>query len=371
MFVVCRKLPGDQRWCILVCQSERTGSKVSQKTVKYFGVAHGEEQRKIVVEQAKQEISILQTNNKQQSAKLSPNSPSVKVIEYCDGALLGNLVEIRRTTEGFHDVLGPVFDSLLLKPLLTKIRYNQLKDVVIARIAEPASKLRTAKILQNTFYKQLSDDQIYRLMDEIVDLEDAIKTKIFDATKCTLGCQSIELLLFDVTTLYFESQKRDELREFGYSKDHKIGETQVVLALATTPGGFPIGYHLFQGNTAETSTLLQCLKKWGESFDISRVIVVADRAMMSDANLLMMEDNNMTYVVAAKLKSLPKALKTQILERKQEISTDLLGECINIQEYNHKSRRLVVQYSDNRAKKDASDRERLVEKVQNLQPSVF
>jgi len=362
MFVVCRKLPGSSRSCILICQSVRDGKKVTQKTVKYYGVAHSEEQRLILVEQARNEIT-----------KLIPPRPLTKkatsseetLIDPCNGALLGHMVERFRMVDGFHAIFEPIFDELNLASLFTKIRYNQLRDVVITRIAHPASKLHTAELLKTTFLRPLSEDQIYRLMDEIVGFEDKIKSKVFETTQKLTLKQPADLLLFDVTTLYFESQKSDELREFGYSKDHKVGETQVVLALATTATGSPIGYHLFKGNTAEVTTLLECLEKWKTILDINNVIVVADRAMMSEDNLKAMEDAklNFIYVVAAKLKKLPKNLKEAVLCRKEESQVAFGDEMVSIQEHSHEGRRLIVQYSEKRAQKDAKDRDRLIERI--------
>jgi len=362
MFVVCRKLTGSARTCVLICESIRDGKKVVQKTIKYYGVAHSEEQRAILIEQAKKEILRLKTPPpKAEKVIHSEKAP----IDFCEGALLGNMKERFRITEGFHTIFGPVFDGLKLNSLFTKIRYNQLRDVVIARIAQPSSKLHTAELLTNTFFRPLSESQIYRLMDEVVDLEDAIKLKVFEATNNLTPKPKADLLLFDVTTLYFESQKSDELREFGYSKDHKVGETQVVLALATTTTGAPIGYHLFKGNTAEVSTLLVSLENWKTLFDIKDVIVVADRAMMSEENLKAMEGAKLkfTYVVAAKLKKLPKKLREVILERKEESQVQFGEETVSVQEHDHEGRRLIVQYSEKRAQKDAKDRERLIEKI--------
>lgn len=360
MFVVCRKLSGKSRFCILICQSIREKKKVIQKTIKYYGVAHNKEQRDSLVKQAEEEISKLSAS-KAETATVKTQ----EIIDPCGGALLGHMVERWRMTEGFHAVLGPVFDSLDLTSLLTKIRYKQLRDVVIARIACPSSKLHTAEILEKMFFRPLSEDQIYQLMDELVDLEDVIKSKVFEATQRAESKQTIDLLLFDVTTLSFESQESDELREFGYSKDHKVGETQVVLALATTTTGFPIGYHLFKGNTAETTTLLICLEEWKKSFNIKDVVVVADRAMMSDGNLKAMESSslNFTYVIAAKLKKFPKNIKDKILARQEEVSEKLGEETVSIQEHIYEGRRLIVQHSEKRASKDASDRDRLIDKV--------
>lgn len=362
MFIVCRKISGKAKSRIAICQSVRSGKKVIQKTIKYFGIAHNEEQRLILLDQAKTELLKLSIRT---SHELSSEKTEKKQTDPCEGALLGHMVERFRITEGFHIALGPVFDQLNLKPLLSNIRYNQLKDVVIARIAEPSSKLCTANLLTNKFHRELSEDQIYQLMDELVDLEDKIKLKVFEASNKNAENQTTNLLLFDVTTLYFESQKNDDLREFGYSKDHKVGETQVVLALATTSIGAPIGYHLFKGNKAEVSTLLECLEKWKTVFSIKDVTVVADRAMMSDDNSTKMESStlNFNYVIAAKLKKLPKELREKILDRKSESAIEFEGDAVFVQEHEYEGRRLIVQFSPRRAEKDEKDRERLLEKI--------
>ena len=158
--------------------------------------------------------------------------------------------------------------------------------------------------------------------------------------------QSIDLLFFDVTTLYFESQKADELRNFGYSKDGKKGEVQVMLALATTSNGLPIGYTLFPGNTGEVDTLLKSLDHWKKIFIIGEITVVADRAMMIQDNLKKMDGARLNYVVAAKLKSFPVKLKNEILSRKHEISVEVNKESMQVQEYQYKGRRLIVSFSE-------------------------
>jgi transposase len=202
-------------------------------------------------------------------------------------------------------------------------------------------------------------------MDLLAKVEEPIQIKIFEATKKRVPEEKIELLFFDVTTLYFESHSSDELRATGYSKDHKIGETQVVLALATTFEGHPIGYGLFPGNTAEVKTLLNCLREWRKKIPIDNVVVIGDRAMMSEANLLELENAQIKYVIAAKLKSLPNDLKTMILHRQNEKTETLLAENVHIQEQTYNGRRLVISFSQSRADKDRSDRERLILKLKS------
>lgn len=357
MFIVCRKLSGKNRSCVLICRSKRIGSKVIQETIKYFGVAHNDDQRKVLVKLAEDELKKRKSSPKSQSLS-STDDP-------CNGALLSSMTERHRITHGFHDIFGTIFDGLNLSSHFTKLRYNQLKDVTIARIADPSSKLRTSQILAKNFFKLLSENQIYRLMDDLVELEEQIKKIIFETTKKLIPKQSIDLLFFDVTTLYFESQKADDLRNFGYGKDGKKGEVQIMLALATTSNGLPIGYTLFPGNTGEVDTLLKSLDDWRKNFTIGEVTVVADRAMMSEDNLKKMEEAQLNYVVAAKLKSLPEKLKHEILSRKQGTSIEVNKESIQVQEHLYKGRRLIVSFSDCRARKDKADRERLIVKLKS------
>jgi transposase len=166
-----------------------------------------------------------------------------------------------------------------------------------------------------------------------------------------------------VTTLYFKSQKSDELRDFGYSKDRKINEEQEVLALTTTPKDLPIGYTLFPGKTAEVNTLLNCMQRWQTTFPIQNVCVVADRAMMSEQNLAMMEQSSFNYVIAAKLRSLPGTLQETILSKQTNTEISFSGELIKVQEHMFNGRRLIVSYSEERAHKNRSDRERLLARL--------
>ena len=349
MFVRSQRLKGEYRVAVMICHSVRQGKKISKKTLKYFGVARNDKELAALRSQAQLELRQLQVSK---SEKLHP--PVV-----WEGAL-----EEHRIVEGFHDIFGVMFDRLGLSPLFSRLRYCQLRDVTIARVAAPSSKCRTAALLTQNYSRPLSEDQIYRLMDRVQPHVDTIKGKIFEVTRHIAQQQKIDLLFFDVTTLYFESQKPDELRDFGYSKDHKIGETQVVLALATTSEGLPIGYSLFSGKTAEVKTLLHCLGEWRKIADIRDVVVIADRAMMSADNLQEMERQNIRYVVAAKLKQFTSKIKMQILMRHEETAIQVGEEQVFAKEHNIDGRRLIVSYSDSRALKDRSDRERLLSRLQ-------
>ena len=172
----------------------------------------------------------------------------------------------------------------------------------------------------------------------------------------------MDVLFFDVTTLYFESFVSDDLRQFGFSKDNKFKEVQVVLALVTNSQGHPLSYELYPGSMSETSSLIQAIENLKKSFEVKKVVLVADRAMFTDKNLKYREEKNIQYVVAAKMKSFPKTKKKEILEADFK-PTVVENEFQWFKEFEHKKRRLIVSYSSKRANKDKADRQRLIERL--------
>ena len=151
------------------------------------------------------------------------------------------------------------------------------------------------------------------------------------------------------------------------AKTVNFKETQVVLALVTNSEGHPLSYELFPGNTSECKTLVSVVKKLKNNFSVKKAILVADRAMFSKANLELMEEEEIDYVVAAKLKSLPKKSKDEILETKKQwmekASKAKESPSKKTKEYEYIGRKLVVSYCPKRAAKDSSDRQRLIDRL--------
>jgi transposase len=172
-----------------------------------------------------------------------------------------------------------------------------------------------------------------------------------------------DVVLFDVTTLHFESIEADEFREFGYSKNFRFNTTQVVLALATNEHGLPIGYELFKGNEAEVKTLISSINKWKELFNINNVTFVGDRAMFSKDNLALMDEYGYSYVIAAKLRSLSKAMQAQVLEEKH-YRLDFYNKDVSwIGEFELDNRRLITTYAPSRARHDRNHRKQILEAI--------
>jgi transposase len=232
------------------------------------------------------------------------------------------------------------------------------------RLANPTSKRESCKILDDQFGKEVLLDRVYRMMDQ---LEPQI-SKMQNLVRCAslrLLKNKVDIMLFDVTTLYFESVDVDDLRNFGYSKDQKYHCTQAVLALATTGDGLPIGYELFEGNFAEAKTLQKCLESWtAQGLEVGSVCLTGDAAMFSKSNLALMQEMGITYVVAAPLRKLAKEIKEQILDAQNYLPGVVEHDIVWTKEIQYsENQRLIVSYNSARARKDVYDRQRLLDKL--------
>jgi transposase len=169
----------------------------------------------------------------------------------------------------------------------------------------------------------------------------------------------IQVLFYDVTTIYFESFTTDELKALGYSKDCKFNQPQIVLTLLVTEQGLPLGYQLLPGNTYEGNTLLTAIEKWRKAYPKEQFVLVADSGLLNNTNLEVLERQNIDYIVCARLKNLPKTTKQEILQFKE--ASDLEQDFYF--DWNFKERRLIISYKYARAKKDRYDRENTVAKL--------
>jgi transposase len=377
-----KKIRYDGKIAVQVCDTWRENGKVRQKVLRHVGTADASDAEAIdrYVIAAKFHKDELEKEQKIKELAIAPdlpfatfesstviNPPTAQPSRDEPEELLINathLVEQTRVIEGIHAVFGSALDKFGLEILLGKRQYSVLRELIMARIALPSSKLKASENLAKKFNVDMPVERMYRLMDALEAQEGSVQAALFSAFRPLIG-ESVEVLFFDVTTLYFESDSEDDLRRFGFSKDQKTHLTQVVLALASTKEGLPVGYKLFPGNTAETSTLLKAVEEWQATLRIDQIIIVADRAMMSEANISLLESSKLKYVIAAKLKLLPKGMQEQILSRANErIVFQKEDDTLAIQEHVYEGRRLIVSHSTKRARKDARDREQILKKLQ-------
>lgn len=178
-----------------------------------------------------------------------------------------------------------------------------LNDLVSIRIFEPASKLRSFELLERYFGIKHSRKSYYKIAPQCIELKEKVENLVVDFAKKYYSF-NFDLVFYDVTMLYFEAFEEDELRKNGFSKDNKSQQPQILIALMVTKEGFPIAYEVFSGNTFEGHTIIPVIKAFTERNNVKEFTVVADAAMISLENINQLKQNNINYIVGARMGSL-------------------------------------------------------------------
>jgi len=267
-----------------------------------------------------------------------------------------------------------------------KIQYDFLQTaylLVIDRLLHPRSKLACFK--RQGKYIHIDDvklQHLYRSLDLLAEAKTALETTIFDRQK-DLFHMSVDVVFYDVTTFHFESNRADDLKEFGFSKAGKFNEVQVVMGLLIDMEGNPIGYDLFPGNTFDGNTLLEALAALKQRFSIRKLIFVADKGINSKKNLHLIKAAGYDYIVSARLKNSSKKIKDEIFcsqgyhcltadqtgdtTFKHKVLTDHKVSYRDKQgSMHHLTDNLIITWSSERAQRDGKDRERQIDKAQKM-----
>ena len=174
-----------------------------------------------------------------------------------------------------------------------------LLDLVIMRLIEPASKRRTVELLSHYFGISYSQ-RIYRNIPKLIKQQSLVEQYAYKIAVEKFK-EPFYFVLYDVTTLYFETFQSDELRVQGFSKDNKSQQPQIVMGLLVTQSGFPLFYEVFPGNTFEGKTMLPVVENFMKQHKEVKPIVVADAAMLSEERLTELRAKNISYIVGARL----------------------------------------------------------------------
>ena len=373
MFVRVKRTPNSPRESVQIVQSVRKGGTISQKIVRHIGIAYDDDELgklKLLAESIKlkleaQQQMFLIPPEEMARKNLEAKAKRQDITEEDYRVNLRDLEEEQRVVSGIHDVYGKLFhelgyDRVIKNPARHKASVKMFENIVLARIANPASKRASVRMLEENFGVSLNLDNVYRMMDKLDNgAIERLKNISYMNTR-RLYREKIDVIFYDCTTLYFEAFEEDELREHGFSKDKKFNEVQVVLALLVTKEGLPVGYDLYEGGIYEGHTLLPALKELKAKYEIDKVIFVADAGMLNKENLKEMEGESLEYIVGARLKNLPLKLQKQILNQENYVEA---GEGYKVARFDHQGRKLIVNYSARRARKDAKDRERALEKL--------
>ncbi len=281
--------------------------------------------------------------------------------------------------------LIPIGDELIYGKLFEDIgcsnidinnkEHSLFKALVISRLLYPGSKLYLIDYLAYFKREHIDKNQIYRFLDALYSdsVKQQIEKCIFTHTKKIMD-NTITVTFYDVTTLHFESESEDDLRRIGFSKEGKLNRPQIQLGLFTTLQGYPLSFEVYEGNKFEGHTLTDVLQKFQTRFQIkNKPIVVADKGMLSSANIAFLEKNNYKYILAYKIKNIDRELKEKIANltflddgviHTIEIEKEIIYK--DDEDKNQKlkiKQRLILTYSSKRAKKDKRTREKALQKI--------
>ena len=250
-------------------------------------------------------------------------------------------------------VLGKVFDEIGFGVIKDEL----FRELVITRLIYPVSKLKTTEYLYRYKNEIVDVERIYRYLDKLHHKQkNSIQAISYAHTLKVLNGQ-VSIVFYDVTTLYFESEQGDEFRTTGFSKDGKHQHPQIVLGLLISVGGYPLAYEVFEGNKFEGHTLLPVLDTFKEKYKLAKLVVVADAGLLSTNNIELLQQKGYEYILGARVKAESSTIKNTILALGLQN-----GESAFIEKST--DMKLLVSYSDKRAKKDAHNRERGMQKLE-------
>ena len=259
-------------------------------------------------------------------------------------------------------------NSTLLRDVLlaqyARLGFGTLQDsdfayLCVARLVERTSKLDSLRVLDDLGINDVvGEDQLYRCLRRVVanNYRDKLAKLCFAHASQGAG---ITLVLYDVTTLYFEVQKEDDYRIPGMSKERRL-EPQILVGLLVDQNGFPLELHSFEGNKAETKTILPVVEAFRQRHGLVGITVVADAGMLSADNLKALDDAGYTYIVGSRMHKIPYDIaeyqKTEELSNNQIITAKTAVE----------SQRIIYQYRAKRAALDLRNIDKQVDKAEKI-----
>ena len=199
----------------------------------------------------------------------------------------------------------------VLQTVYARLGFDAVDDaafeqLVLARIVEPTSKADSLRVLEELGVEHASLRTMFRSLKRagVGGYRDQVAAACFGHA-ATAG--DVSLCLYDVTTLYFEVEKEDDLRKVGYSKERRV-DPQVVVGLLVDRAGFPLEVGCFEGNKAETTTILPIISQFQARHAVADMVVVADAGMLSAGNLAELDAAGLRFIVGSRVTKAPNDL---------------------------------------------------------------
>jgi transposase len=252
--------------------------------------------------------------------------------------------------------------DLLLGKIFDEIGFNQITDsifkqLVLYRLVYPSSKLKTTEYLSRFQQIYWDEDQVYRYLDKLYTKhKEQVQTISYNHTLEILQDKP-QVVFYDVTTIYFEIEQSDELRQTGFSKEGKHQNPQILLGLLVSQNGYPLAYEIFKGSKFEGHTMIPIIERFKEKYKISKIVVVADAGLLSNNNITQLLEYDYEFILGARIKNESKALQTEIIQYPFKNGDTAIWNKAD-------GTRLIVAYSEKRATKDAANRERGLKRLE-------
>ncbi|ABW10901.1 transposase IS4 family protein [Parafrankia sp. EAN1pec] len=347
-----------------------------QRIVAHVGSAHTEAELGILLARAEEMLADSQQaaldlgiEPAVRTARLlgSPREPALFDPEPAAGpaAVVGPAKVLTTASVLLFDALASVFTDLGFDALGDPV----FRDLVIARVVEPTSLLDTGRVLTDLGRKPAAYATMKRTLTRCASggYRDQVADLCFAHA---LAHGDVSLCLYDVTTLYFEAEKEDDLRKVGYSKERRV-DPQIVVGLLVDRYGFPLEIGCFEGNRAETATILPIIRQFKDRHQLENLVVVADAGMLSATNLRELDDAGFGFIVGSRVTKAPIDLAShfrwhgdaftdgQVIDtvtprtgRNRDNDTDVKTEPVWTRDQHPRSWRAVWAYSAKRAARD-------------------
>ena len=239
-----------------------------------------------------------------------------------------------------------------------------LKAIIFSRLLFPCAKLSLTHQSRGTWLAQacgldpnesFPEDDLYAAMDQLngqwVSLEKQLYQRAF--------AQAVRLVLYDLTSVYFEGQGPEHLARYGHSRDHRPDRPQILLAVATDTEGVPVHLSVLRGNRGDTRTLQGLLHTLERRFGIKEATFVFDGGMSSRINLEAMSAAGLGYVTRLSAATLQSLVAELALERQLE-----LGDQPTLLELTHQDKRFVIAGGPWRQQRDQQRRQSRIAKAE-------
>lgn len=316
--------------------AHKTHGRISR--IEHIGSAHSDKELSLLLSLAKQRLL-----GSQQSLFAEPEPMKVRMLQSMSTVLFDTLTD-QYNALGFDQLKDPDFASLC-----------------IARLVEPTSKLDTVRVLADLGKADgISKSGLHRCLKRIItnNYQDKLAKLCF--TYAATQGSGITLVLYDVTTLYFEVQKEDEYRIPGMSKERRL-EPQIVVGLLVDQNGFPLELHSFEGNTAETKTIVPVVEDFKKRHGLLGVTVVADAGMLSAKNLEDLASAGYTYIVGSRMNKIP-----YDIAEFQKTNQDFTDNQIITSTTTTPGQRIIYQYRAKRAALDLRNIDKQIAKAERI-----